>query len=203
MIRPLPLPLGFWCLRTSIALGKNCKIWDACASHVTSNCNLSKVEIIYETSIKREVFKTCPLQTGPHPTSIPFLLRCFTPTERISRGSLGVVWNSSWDPPTQKIMRVCPHSNIHKVNINIYKYIHMLPPQRSTFFEIFVIFASAESTGRLTEKEVAGMARMKKQQEFLQVLESNNLAGKGMSEVWLGGDWFGTQEYVHQPGTKN
>ena len=59
----------------------------------------------------------------------------------------------------------------------------MLPPQRSTFFEIFVIFASAESIGRLTEKEAAGMARMKKQQEFLQVLESNNVAGKGMSEV--------------------
>ena len=112
MIRPLPLPLGFWCLRTSIALGKNCKIWDACASHVTSNCNLSKVEIIYETRIKREVFKTCPLQTGPHPTSIPFLLRFFMPTERISRGSLGVVWNSSWDPPTQKILCVCLYSNI-------------------------------------------------------------------------------------------
>ena len=112
MIRTRPLPLG-WCLRTSIALGKNCKIWDACASHVTSNCNLSKVEIIYETRIKREVFKTCPLQTGPNPTSTPFLLRFFTPTERISRGSLGVVWNSSWDPPMQKIICVCPYSNIN------------------------------------------------------------------------------------------
>ena len=46
------------------------------------------------------------------------------------------------------------------------------------------------------------MARMKREQEFLQVLESNNVAGKGMSEVWLGGDWFGTQEYAYQPGTK-
>ena len=57
----------------------------------------------------------------------------------------------------------------------------MLPPQRSTFFESFAIFASAESIGRLTEKEAAAMTRMRREQEFLQVLESNNLAGKGMS----------------------
>ena len=173
MIRTRPLPLG-WCLRTSIALGKNCKIWDACASHVTSNCNLSKVEIIYETRIKREVFETCPLQTGPNPTSTPFLLRFFTPTERISRGSLGVVWNSSWDPPMQKIICVCPYSNIN-MYINIWIiYIYATPRKIYLFWN----FASAESIGRLTEKEAGGMARMKKQQEFLQVLESNNLAGK-------------------------
>ena len=158
MIRPLPLPLG-WCLRTSIALGKNCKIWDACASHVTSNCNLSKVEIIYETRIKREVFKTCPLQTGPHPTSIPFLLRCFTPTERISRGSLGVVWNSSWDPPTQKIICICPHSNIHKVNINIYIYTHICtyatPPKIYLFWN-FCYFCFCRKHWKINGKRSSG-----------------------------------------------
>ena len=54
------------------------------------------------------------------------------------------------------------------------------PPQRSTFF---VIFAFAESIGRLTEKKAAAMARRKGEQEFLQALESDNLEGKGMSEA--------------------
>ena len=82
-------------------------------------------------------------------------------------------------------------------------YIDMLPPpQRSTFF-VFFIFASAESIGRLTEKEAAAMARRKREQGFLQILKSDNLAGKGMSEAWLVGDWFGTNEYAYQPGTKN
>ena len=157
MIRPLPLPLG-WCLRTSIALEKFCKIWDACPSHVTSNCNLSEVERIYETLIKREVFKTCPLQTGPHPTSIPFLLRFFTPTERISRGSLGVVWNSSWDPPMKKIKCVCPYSNINMyINIwIIYIYINICYPPKIYLFWNLCYFCFCRKYWKINEKRSSG-----------------------------------------------
>ncbi len=61
----------------------------------------------------------------------------------------------------------------------------MLPPKDLPFL---LFFAFAESIGRLTEKEAAAMARRKREREFLQVLGSDNLAGKGMSAAWLGED---------------
>ena len=84
--------------------------------------------------------------------------------------------------------------------IYIYRY---ATPSPKIYLFCFFHFASAESIGRLTEKEAAAMARRKREQGFLQILKSDNLAGKGMSEAWLVGDWFGTNEYAYQPGTKN
>ena len=63
-----------------------------------------------------------------------------------------------------------------------YIYIYLLPP-KIYLFRLFVIFVFAESIGRLTEKEAAAMAGRKREQEFLQVLGSDNLAGEGMPEA--------------------
>ena len=73
-----------------------------------------------------------------------------------------------------------PFKRSYRQTCEIFKIKNATHP-RSTFS--FVSFAFAESIGRLTGKEAAAMARRKKEQEFLQVLESDNLAGKGMSEA--------------------
>ena len=65
-----------------------------------------------------------------------------------------------------------------KIYIYIYIiYIYMLPPpQRSTCFFLYFCFCRQHW-------QISAMAQRKREQEFLQVLESDNLAGKGMSEA--------------------
>ena len=67
--------------------------------------------------------------------------------------------------------------------IVVYIYIYMLPPQRSTFFVFFCYFCFCRKHWKINRKKEAAMAWRKRDQEFLQVLESDNLAGKGMSEA--------------------
>ena len=61
----------------------------------------------------------------------------------------------------------------------IYINIHATPTQDLPFL-FFFIFPFAESIGG---EKTAAMARRKKEQEFLQVLGSDNLAAEGMSEA--------------------
>ena len=57
----------------------------------------------------------------------------------------------------------------------------MLPPPSKIY--LFCYFCFCRKHWKINGKKAAAMARRKGEQEFLQALESDNLAGKGMSEA--------------------